>query len=94
MRLRGLDGADQRIDVDLVAVDAKRRARRRGETELVHQRLGAMMAGADGDIVRVEHGGESCGCTPSTAKDTNADPMRACGDQPSRRASSASRAIA
>jgi hypothetical protein len=51
-------------------VEGERGAGRGRQFEEVHDRHGAVMAGANGDAVLVEMVPRSCGCTPATTKDT------------------------
>ena len=64
-RARRPPGVEQALDqaVDLLAggVDAEAGAGRGGDAEALHQRLGAVVAGADGDAVAVEDLGDVVG---------------------------------
>src|SRR6476659_8193982 len=55
---RALDPADQRVDIRLIAIEPEARPRGGGHAERVHQRLRAVVAGADGDVLFVEDGAE------------------------------------
>src|SRR5690606_9351904 len=59
-----LDPGDQRLDVALVAVEAEARPRGRLDAERGHQRLGAMMPGADRDAAFVQYGADVVGMNP------------------------------
>ena len=56
--MRRADRLGQRVDIALVVIDPEGGARRRREIELVHQRLGAVVAGAHGDIVLIQEAGD------------------------------------
>src|SRR6478735_1714691 len=49
-----VQAGDQAVDVLGHGVEIEARARRRGDAETRHQRLGAVVAGADGDAFPVE----------------------------------------
>ena len=53
-----VEPAHQRLDIRFIAVRREARARGRGDAEQVHQRLRAMMAGADRDALVVQYGAD------------------------------------
>jgi len=66
----------QRVNLVMRCVDAETGARRAVEAETMHQRLRAMMAGADGDPLTIEQGRDVMGVCLSSAKATT--PPRSC----------------
>ena len=51
----GLQRGRQRVDVVVVVVQRQRGPRRRRHAEPIHQRLAAMVAGADGHALAIEN---------------------------------------
>ena len=49
---------DQFVDLGFGVVEAKRRTASRGDAQMLHQRLGAVVPGADRDVFLVQYGAE------------------------------------
>ena len=70
---------DQPVDLLGRRVDAEAGAGRRGDAEAVHQRLRAVVAGADGDAVAVEDLGDVVGVDALELERDRADALGAAG---------------
>ena len=68
---------DQAVDLLAGRVDAEAGAGRGGDAEAVHQQLGAVVAGADGDAVAVEDLGDVVGVDALELEGDRAEPLGA-----------------
>src|SRR3546814_13629619 len=59
-----LDAANQSLDILLAVIDPEARPRGGVDAEMRHQRLGAMMAGADRHLALIQYGADVVGMNP------------------------------